>query len=274
MRSYKLINGVDVPSVGFGTYLLNEQELVLKSIENAINLGYRKIDTASYYKNECYIGKALKNCKNVKRDEIFVTSKVWNSQQGYDSTLKSFENSILNLEVEYLDSYLIHWPKPKMKETWRALERLYEEGLVKAIGVCNFTEEYLECINNNSNIMPMINQIECHPYLQQKQLRKYCKERNILIEAWGPLMQGRIFEMTEIKELAKKYNKSISQVVLKWHLQSEMTVIPKSTNEVRIASNFDIFGFNLSKEDMSYIENNLDKNIRVGPNPNDIYTRA
>ncbi|BFK82147.1 aldo/keto reductase [Clostridium baratii] len=272
MEKSILSNNIAIPKLGFGTYLIKEEREIESSLSWAYKAGYRRIDTASYYKNEEYIGKAIKNL-NIHREQLFITSKVWNSQQGYDSTLRAFEESLLKLKVDYLDSYLIHWPKPNLNDTWKALEYLYEQGLVRSIGVCNFTEEYIEKIKRYCNVIPMINQIECHPYLQQEALRNYCKSNGIIVEAWGPLMQGKIFDMEEMKILSEKYNKSISQISLRWLIQSDMLAIPKSTNKRRIFENIDIFNFQISYDDMNYIKYNLSKDIRVGPKPNYIYNK-
>lgn len=271
-----LNNGVKIPCVGFGVYKIENGIDAVNTIKTALDVGYRHIDTAMFYGNEESVGKAIKeSCIN--RDEIFVCDKLWNSDQGYDSTLKAFETSLKKLDTEYIDLYLIHWPRPKStkdwkelnKETWRAMEKLYNEGKIKAIGVSNFHKEHLEALIENSTVMPMVNQIECHPQLAQNDLVKFCQDNNIVVEAWGPLMRGKIFEFDLLNDLAKKYKKDTSQIVLRWHLQRGIIPLPKSSTPSRIKSNFEIFDFKLSDEDMTKIST-LNKEERIGPHPDKI----
>ncbi|MBZ4669204.1 MAG: yvgN, partial [Defluviitaleaceae bacterium] len=222
-----LHNGVKMPWLGFGTFKITEEGQVENSVLEALKVGYRHIDTAAVYGNEESVGRAMKN-SGVKREEIFLTSKVWNSDQGYDSTLRAFEASLKRLDTDYLDLYLIHWPKPLNKETWRALEKLYKEKRVRAIGVSNFKVYHLEELMESCEIVPMVNQVEYHPRLQQTDLLEFCKKHNIQLEAWGPLMQGKIFDIPLMKELSEKYNKTISQIALRWDLQTGVVTIPKS----------------------------------------------
>lgn len=221
-----LHNGVKMPWLGFGTFKITEEGQVENSVLEALKVGYRHIDTAAVYGNEESVGRAMKN-SGVKREEIFLTSKVWNSDQGYDSTLRAFEASLKRLDTNYLDLYLIHWPKPLNKETWRALEKLYKEKRVRAIGVSNFKVYHLEELMESCEIVPMVNQVEYHPRLQQTDLLEFCKKHNIQLEAWGPLMQGKIFDIPLMKELSEKYNKTISQIALRWDLQTGVVTIPK-----------------------------------------------
>lgn len=264
----KLKNGVKMPILGFGTFEVENGQTTIDSVKEALKIGYRHIDCASRYENEDSVGIAIKE-SGIPREEIFITSKVWNSDQGYESTLKAFNETITKLGVDYLDLYLIHWPKELNKETWRALEKLYKDGKVKAIGVSNFKEHHIEDLKETAEILPMVNQVEFHPQLAQPELLKYCKENNIQLEAWGPLMRGKVFKLPILKELAEKYNKSISQIVLRWDIQMGVVTIPKSITPHRIKENSDIFDFKISDEDMAKIAT-LNTGERVGPDPDNI----
>ncbi|NEU06406.1 aldo/keto reductase [Clostridium senegalense] len=264
-----LNNGVKMPWLGFGTYKVEDGHTVIESVKEALRIGYRNIDTASYYDNEEGVGIAIKE-SGLSREEIFLVSKVWNSDQGYEKTLKAFETSIKKLGTDYLDLYLIHWPNLLHNESWRALEKLYKEGYIKAIGISNFTVKHLKNLMADAEIMPMINQVEFHPLLIQNELRQFCKKNNIQLEAWSPLMRGKIFDNKLLKELAKKYGKTIAQIVLRWDLQMGVVTIPKSTNITRIKENSQIFDFEISEEDLFKIQQ-LDKGIRIGSDPDKVY---
>ncbi|MBE6089098.1 MAG: aldo/keto reductase [Clostridium beijerinckii] len=264
-----LNNGVKMPLLGFGTYNAENLAKLKDSIKESIKIGYRHIDTASFYRNEEVIGGAIKE-SDVCRDEIFLVDKVWNSEQGYEKTLNAFKNSIKKLKTEYLDLYLIHWPQSLNKETWKALEKLYKDGYVRAIGVSNFTINHLKGLIENGEIMPSVNQIEFHPRLVQKDLIKFCKKYDIQLEAWSPLMRGVVFQIPLLQEVAKKYQRTISQIVLRWDLQMGFATIPKSTTSARIKENSDIFNFKISKEDMVEIEK-LNDGFRIGMNPDEVY---
>ena len=215
----KLANGVEMPRLGLGVWKAKDGEEVQNAVKAAIQTGYRLIDTAAVYKNEEGVGKAIKE-SGVSREDLFITTKVWNDDQGYESTLQAFEESRKKLGLEYIDLYLIHWPvKGRYKETWKALEKLYEDGLVKAIGVSNFQVHHLKDLLSDAKVKPMVNQVEFHPYLTQKELLSYCNEENIQLEAWSPLMQGEVVRVDVIKELAEKYGKTPAQIVLRWDLQ-------------------------------------------------------
>lgn len=262
----KLANGVEMPRLGLGVWKAKDGEEVQNAVKAAIQTGYRLIDTAAVYKNEEGVGKAIKE-SGVSREDLFITTKVWNDDQGYDSTLQAFEESRKKLGLEYIDLYLIHWPvKGKYKETWKALEKLYEDGLVKAIGVSNFQVHHLKDLLSDAKVKPMVNQVEFHPYLTQKELLSYCNEENIQLEAWSPLMQGEVVRVDVIKELAEKYGKTPAQIVLRWDLQHGVVTIPKSVKEHRIRENADVFDFELSQEDMDKLDA-LNKNHRFGPDP-------
>ncbi|WP_372974062.1 aldo/keto reductase [Muriicola sp.] len=263
---FTLNNGVKMPYFGLGVYLSKEGQEVINAVKWALEEGYRHIDTASIYGNEAGVGEGIRE-SGVPREEVFLVSKVWNSDQGYDSAIKAFEASLERLGTDYLDLYLIHWPvKGKYRETWRALETLYNEKRVKAIGVSNFLSHHLEDLLDQASIVPMVNQMEFHPYLVQKDLLGFCKEKDIQYEAWSPLMQGNVFEVELLKELAKKYQKSIAQIVLRWDLQKGVITIPKSSKRNRIAENASIFDFSLSEDDISRLDK-LDRHQRFGPDP-------
>ena len=264
--TFELHNGVQMPYFGLGVYLSEDGQEVVNAVKWAIESGYRHVDTASIYKNEEGVGQGIKEA-NVSREDIFVVSKVWNDDQGYDSTLSAFDESLKRLDLEYLDLYLIHWPtKGKYKETWRALEHLYKEKKVRAIGVSNFMQHHLEDLLETAEITPMVNQMEFHPYLVQKELIDYCESHKIQYEAWSPMMQGRIFDLEPLKKMAQKYDKSVAQIVLRWDLQKGVITIPKSAKKERIKANAAIFDFELSIEDVEYIDS-LEKGTRFGPDP-------
>ncbi|WP_404357254.1 aldo/keto reductase [Cytobacillus firmus] len=261
-----LVNGVKMPRVGLGVFKVEKEEELITAVKAAIETGYRSIDTASIYGNEEWVGEAIRQ-SGCNREELFITSKVWNSDQGYETTLKAFNTSLEKMGLEYLDLYLIHWPvEGKYTETWRALEDLYKEGKIKAIGVSNFQISHLENLLKTAEIKPMINQIELHPKLAQTELRDFAAKHNMHIEAWAPLMQGGLFENEVLTEMAEKHGKSIAQIVLRWHLQNGIIVIPKSTKPHRIKENADLFDFELSQQDMELI-NSLDEHLRAGPDP-------
>ncbi|WP_010516213.1 aldo/keto reductase [Croceivirga radicis] len=264
--TFTLHNGVKMPYFGLGVYLSEDGTEVINAVKWALDAGYRHIDTASIYKNEEGVGQAIKD-SNVAREDIFVVSKVWNADQGYESTIKAFNDSLERLQLEYLDLYLIHWPvKGKYKETWKALEQLYREKKIRAIGVSNFLQHHLEDLLSTAEIVPMVNQMEFHPYLVQQELLDFCRKHQIQYEAWSPMMQGKIFELDAFKELARKYNKSIAQIVLRWDLQKGVVTIPKSSKKDRIVANAALFDFELSAEDMALLDA-MDKQHRFGPDP-------
>ena len=262
--SFVLNNGIKMPYLGLGVFNCDG---VTNAVTNALAAGYRHIDTASIYDNEVEVGKAIRQ-SGLDRKEVFVVSKVWNIDQGFNNTIKAYNQSLKKLKLDFLDLYLIHWPvKNKFIETWKALEYLYEKGLVRAIGVSNFLKNHLEELLPKTNIIPMVNQMEFHPYLVQQELIDLCKLNGIQYEAWSPLMRGEIFKIELLKRLGIKYNKSIAQIVLRWDLQKGIITIPKSSNNERIVSNADLFDFELSKDDLYSIDQ-LDRNYRVGPDPN------
>lgn len=260
-----LINGVKIPLIGIGTYKAGSDEETAAIVKEALKLGYRHIDAAAFYGNEVGVGKGIKE-SGIRREDIFLATKLWNDDHGYEKTMEAFNKSLNRLGVEYLDLYLIHWPTKFNAETWRAFEDLYKAGKVKAIGVCNFKIGHLKELKTTSRIMPMVNQVEVHPFNTRETLVEYCKENNIQVIAWSPISRGRILTNELLIALAEKYNKTITQIVLKWHLQRGIIPIPKSSNHERIKENFEVFDFIISKEDMILI-NSLNENESVTKGP-------
>ncbi|MFS1517353.1 aldo/keto reductase [Bacillus sp. SCS-151] len=261
-----LHNGIDMPWLGLGVYKAEDGKQVIDAVKAAIRAGYRSIDTAAIYKNEEGVGQAIKQSE-IPREQLFITSKVWNSDQGFESTLRAFEESLARLNLDYLDLYLIHWPvEGKYKETWRALEQLYKDGKVRAIGVSNFHVHHLQDLLTEAEIKPMVNQVEFHPKLFQEELRNFCRDHQIQFEAWSPLMHGKLLDNELLTEIANKHNKTVAQVILRWDLQSGVVTIPKSTKEHRIIENASIFDFELTNEEMRTI-NDLNEDLRFGPDP-------
>jgi diketogulonate reductase-like aldo/keto reductase len=263
-----LNNEVEMPWLGFGVFQIPEGEEVEQSVRWALETGYRSIDTAAAYGNEAGVGKAIRE-SGIPREEIFVTTKVWNSDQGYDNTLAAFDTSLQELAMSYVDLYLVHWPvEGKYKETWRALEEIYQSGRARAIGVSNFLTHHLKELLQDSGTVPAVNQVEFHPYLQQPDLQAFCRENRIQLEAWSPLIKGQVVDVPELVELGEKYGKSPAQVTLRWMLQHRVVTIPKSVHKNRIQENADIFDFELETEDMAVIDG-LDRHHRTGPDPDD-----
>ncbi|UQZ86132.1 Glyoxal reductase [Paenibacillus konkukensis] len=260
-----LSNGVKMPWLGLGVWKTKNGDEVIQSVSAALKAGYRSIDTAAAYGNEDGVGAAIKQ-SGIARDELFITTKVWNSDQGFDSTLKAFDESRRKLGLDVVDLYLIHWPvKGKYKDTWRALEKLYKDGAVRAIGVSNFHVHHLEDVMAQSEVKPMVNQVELHPRLSQQKLRSFCRENGIQMEAWSPLMQGHL-DLPLLSELSAKYGKTPAQIILRWDLQNGVVVIPKSITESRIRENGNIFDFELSGDDMTKLDA-LNEDHRFGPDP-------
>lgn len=254
-----------MPWLGLGVYKTKDGEEVIHAVKTAIELGYRSIDTAAGYNNEDGVGQAIREC-GVARDELFITTKVRNPDQGYESTLKAFEVSRRKLGLDYIDLYLIHWPVAgKYRETWKALIHLQKEGLIKSIGVSNFQIHHLKEIIEDTGVVPVVNQVEFHPLLTQRELLKYANEQGIQLEAWSPLMQGNL-DLPLLNELAEKYGKTPAQIVLRWDLQQGVITIPKSVNAHRIKENAGFFDFTLSDEDVKAIED-LNQDHRFGPDP-------
>jgi len=264
--TFELYNGVRMPYLGLGVWQSEDGPEVEQAVVWALKAGYRHIDTASIYQNEGGVGRAIRS-SGIDREEVFLVSKVWNSDQGYETTMRAFEKSLERLDTPYLDLYLVHWPVAgKFRETWRALEDLYRAERVRAIGVSNFLRHHLEDLKASATMLPMVNQMEFHPYMVQQDLVDYCREYGIQYEAWSPLMQGKIFQEERLSELAEKYGKTIAQIALRWDLQKGVVTIPKSSKKERIYSNAAIFDFEISAEDMARIDQ-LDRSQRFGPDP-------
>lgn len=264
-----LHNGVAVPQVGLGLFLMQDAEEAKWAIKNAVATGYRHFDTAAAYGNEAVLGEALRET-GVIRENLFITSKVWNNMQGYTKTKQAFQESLDKIGTDYLDLYLIHWYGKDVQGTWQAMEELYQEGRVRAIGVCNFTIQHLESMRPYAKVKPMVNQVETHPYFPQDELRDYLRLEGIAHEAWGPLSQGKsdLLFHPVLQELGEKYKKTPAQIVLRWHVDRGSIVIPKSVNPGRIKENFEIFDFSLRPEEMTAIAS-INTETRFGRAPDD-----
>lgn len=269
MSLLTLNNGIKIPKVGFGVLKVADEEAP-KTVSQAFDAGYRLIDTAKIYGNEVGVGKAIAS-SSLSRDELFITTKVWNSDQGYEETLQAIDESLDKLGLDYVDLYLVHWPTPmydQYVETYKALETIYKDGRAKAIGVCNFNIEHLQRLEQECSIVPTVNQVECHPYLQQQELKAYCAEKGIALQAYSPLMNGKtVLEDPTIVALAEKYGKTAAQIILRWHLQSDHLIIPKTVTPIRMTENIQLFDFELTAEDIAQITA-LDRGERVNSDPN------
>jgi diketogulonate reductase-like aldo/keto reductase len=260
-----------MPQLGLGVWMDKDGLEVEEAVTTALECGYRSIDTAAMYGNEKGVGNAVK-ASTLNRNEIFITTKLWNADQGYESTLQAFDTSLEKLGIDYVDLYLIHWPMPKIDkfvDTWKAFEKIYADKRARAIGVSNFTIANLERIMTDTNITPAVNQIELHPKFAQHELRSFCKDHNIQVESYSPLMHGgNVLNDNLIKQIADKYNKTIAQVVLRWHIQNNLVAIPKSITPDRIRENINIFDFELDANDMQIIDA-MNSNTRINPNPDE-----
>lgn len=258
-----------MPRFGLGVYKMTDKEAATEAMMTAVEAGYKAIDTATIYDNEVEVGEAVRN-SSVKREDLFITSKVWNTDQGYDETLRAFEASLKRLGFDYLDLYLTHWAiEGKYVDTYRAIQRLYDEKLVRSIGVSNHQQHHLEKILATANTKPMVNQIELHPQLTQKPLREYCAANDIAITSWSPLARGRLLEDRVLAKIAATHGKTIAQIVIRWHLQSDLIVIPKSVTPSRIKENAQVFDFSLTQEEMKMIDG-LNQDWRSGTHPDKI----
>lgn len=261
-KDFKLSNGVQIPSVGFGTWQTPDGTTAVEAVQCAIAAGYRHIDTAAVYGNEKSVGEGVAR-SGIAREEIFVTSKVWNIERGYDTTLRAFHRTLDDLRLDYLDLYLIHWPATEYRfadwrqinaDTWRALETLYNEGKIRAIGVSNFLPHHLEALLDRATVKPMVNQIEFHPGFIQQECTDFCRANGILVEAWSPLGTGRMLTNETLKGIAARYGKSVAQLCIRWALQHGVLPLPKSVTPERIRENLDVFGFEISDADMQIID--------------------
>ena len=275
-KTFTLSNGYDMPGVGFGTWKSKDGEDAYNSIIEAFKAGYRHVDTAAMYRNEASVGKAVREC-GLKREDIFVTSKVWNKNRGYEKTMAAFEKTLATMELDYLDLYLIHWPAIPLQfedwdqinlDTWRALTDLYKAGKIKAIGVANFYPKHLESLMK-TEVPPMVNQIEYHPGYTQDEVVKYCQENGIVVQGWSPLGNGAVLGSEFLAEMAAKYNKSVAQICLRFAVQNGIVPLPKSVTPERIAANLDIYDFELSEEDMAAIAAMPETGFS-GWNPNEV----
>lgn len=264
--TFKLHNGVEMPYLGLGTYQSDNDQEVVDAVKSALHVGYRHIDTAAAYNNEEGVGQGIRE-SGIPRKDIFVTSKVWNTDQGYATTLKAFEKSLKRLGLDYLDLYLVHWPVAgKYTDTWKALETLYHQKKVRSIGVSNFLRHHLEAVLEDCEIVPMVNQMEFHPHVVQQDLIDFCVENAIQYESWSPFMQGKLFDLDSCNGLATKYGKSVAQIILRWNLQKGVVAIPKSVHTDRIKSNAAIFDFELSEADIAFLDG-LENGQRTGADP-------
>ncbi|MGY5853629.1 MAG: aldo/keto reductase [Candidatus Thorarchaeota archaeon] len=262
----KLNNGVEIPILGLGTYLSGASRVTQTAILHALGAGYRHFDTAKLYRNEEDIGEAIRQY-SVPREDIFLTTKLWNSDHGYDSTIAACNQSLQKLGVDYIDLYLIHWPVTDIRmESWRAMETLLEEGTCRAIGVCNYTIKHLKELLNNADIVPAVNQVEFHPFLYQKALLDFCRENGIQLEAYSPFAKGRKLNEPILASIGEHYNKTPAQVLVRWALEHRLVVIPKSSKKQRIRENADVFNFSITPEDMTVL-NVLDENYRSAWDP-------
>ncbi|MGG3450628.1 aldo/keto reductase [Domibacillus aminovorans] len=272
LHTATLNNEVKMPLLGYGVFRVNNGSDLVKAVKTAIKKGYRSIDTAQVYGNEESVGLGVQQAIEegiVTRDELFITSKVWNDGLTYEETIAAYETSLSKLGLDYLDLYLIHWPgKNKYLDSWKALETLYQEGRVRTIGVSNFQIHHLENLLQKAEVKPVINQIEFHPRLTQLELRDYCEKNNIRVEAWSPLMNGEVLNDEILQVIAKKYDKTVAQIILKWDLQHGVITIPKSMTESRIEENRNIFDFELTTEEVKQIDE-LNENVRSGPDPDE-----
>ncbi len=263
MQTVKLNNGVKMPILGFGVFQVKDLDECERSVRDAINVGYRLIDTAQSYGNEEAVGKAIKDSR-IKREDLFITTKLWIQSNGYDGTKKAFENSLKKLQLDYLDLYLIHQPFGDVYGEWKAMQELYKEGRVRAIGVSNFHPDRLIDLIIHNEIIPVINQIETHPFHQQIETQKFLQENNVQIESWGPFAEGKnnLFHNEVLASIGKKYNKTVAQVVIRWLTQRGVIAIPKSVHKERMEENFNSLDFELSNDDMEAIKS-LDTNASL-----------
>jgi 2,5-diketo-D-gluconate reductase A len=263
----KLNNGVEIPQLGLGVFQVPNAETV-QAVTTALEAGYRSIDTAKIYDNERGVGEAVR-ASGLAREELFVTTKLWNDEQGYDAALKGFDASLSRLGLDYVDLYLIHWPAPsadRYVDTWKALEKIASDGRARAIGVSNFAQRHLQRLFDETGTVPAVNQVELHPDLAQLELRGFHAEHGIVTEAWSPLAQGGLLTEQSLVALGEKYGKTPAQIILRWHLQIGNVVIPKSVTPDRIRGNIDVFDFELADDDIAVI-GELDAGKRIGPDP-------
>jgi diketogulonate reductase-like aldo/keto reductase len=265
----KMNNGAEIPQFGLGVYLTKSGSECINAVTWALETGYRHIDTAWIYGNEKEVGEAVKS-SGLKREEIFITTKLWNDDHGYDSALRAFDKSLKTLNTDYIDLYLIHWPVPeKRKDSWKAMEKIYESEQCRSIGVSNYMIKHLEEMFTYANIIPVINQVEFSPYIYNKELLDYCTKHNIILEAYSPLTRRAKLKDPELVRIAEKYSKTSAQILIRWAIDHELVIIPKSANKNRIIENADVFDFELDKADMAILDN-IDEEFRVAWDPTKI----
>ena len=261
MQTMKLNNGQEIPAIGYGTWQSPDSEVTIEGVKSAVNCGYRHIDAAAVYGNEISVGRGIAE-SGIEREKLFVTSKVWNTERGYEKTIAAFEKTLVDLGLEYLDLYLIHWPAAANRfdewesinlDTWKAMTELYKSGKIKSIGVSNFKPHHLDALMK-TEVKPMVNQIEFHPGLLQEDTYRFCKENDIVIEAWSPLGTGRMLDNETLKEIAAKYDKSVAQLCIRWCLQHDVLPLPKSVTRNRIEENIKVFDFEIAADDMKRID--------------------
>ncbi|WP_414043783.1 aldo/keto reductase [Macrococcus animalis] len=270
-KTITLNNNIEMPVLGLGVYKITDDQMT-HVIESALNAGYRAFDTAHFYFNESSLGQALNN-SGIPRKDLFITTKLWNDDQGYEKTKLAFNKSLEKLGLDYIDLYLIHWPCPNDNlfiESYQAMEELHEEGKIKSLGVANFKQHHLEKLLEVAKVKPVVNQIEYHPIFNQSELQAYCESQGILVTAWSPLMRGGVlFENEILKSIAEKYQKSVPQIIIRWHIDSGRIVIPKSSNTQRIQENFDVFEFELDTDDIQEI-NQINIDARQFKDPDEV----
>ncbi|MFW9942797.1 MAG: aldo/keto reductase [Candidatus Thorarchaeota archaeon] len=263
----ELNNKVEIPLLGLGTWQIPDGKPIINAISWAVRAGYRHFDTATIYGNETGVGQGVKNAiqeYNLNREEIFVTTKLWITSFQYDKALKAFERSLISLDLDYVDLYLLHWPEPAYrKDAWKALEKIYKEGKARSIGVSNYYQHHLEELLKDADVIPTVNQVEFSPYLYLKDLKKFCEKKNIKLEAYSPLTRGRRLNDKKLTEIAQKYNKTTAQILIRWGLQHDIIEIPKSSKEENIIENSQVFDFSISEEHMGFL-NSFDEKLYVG----------
>lgn len=270
---YQLADGQQMPKLGLGLYKVTDEAIMDQLLDGAYNAGYRLFDTAQMYKNEQMIGRALQNGQ-AKRENLFITTKIAEENQGYDATLRSLENSLKDLQLDYVNLLLVHWPLHQhFFETWRAFERAKEEGMVRSIGTSNYGQIHMEYLATKANEMPVVNQVEVHPYLTQKPLQIFSKENQIITQAWAPLGRGGELNDDIVLALAEKYHKSPAQIIIRWHLQNQTALIPKSSHLERVQDNIDVFDFEINKADIQTLDD-LNQFKRISQEPELVYERG
>ncbi|UCE09128.1 MAG: aldo/keto reductase [Candidatus Thorarchaeota archaeon] len=266
----KLNNGVHIPLLGLGTYHLSPSKMARNAILSALQLGYRHIDTAMIHRNETDVGAAIRE-SGIPRDQVFITTKLWNSDQGYESALAACKQSMKRLGVDYIDLYLIHWPVPERRlESWRALEKLLDYGNCRTIGVSNYQYRHLEELLGECSVVPAVNQVEFHPFLFQRELFLYCKSKSIQLEGYSPLTKGMRLRDPQLQWIAAKYNKTVAQILVRWQLEHDIVTIPKSARANRIRENSQVFDFSISREDMKIL-NNMNEDLRTSWDPTNVW---